>query len=224
MICEFQGIRLDVKARQIWRGEETVHLTRKAFELLLLLLEQRPHVVSSDQIHAHLWPKTFVTESSVQRLVSEIRQALGDDGHRQAILRTVHGVGYAFNAEVHVASPSGASPAEANVRAWLVAEYWHVPLHHGDNVIGREGDDVTKIDAPTISRRHARIRIEDDIVIEDLGSKNGTWVRDERVTGPTPVAEGDVIRLGSLVCSLRLVRSGEPTDTAVVEPSPPDHR
>ncbi len=56
-----------------------VHLTRKAFDLLLLLLETRPNAVTKDQIYARIWPDAFVTESSLHTLVREIRQALEHD-------------------------------------------------------------------------------------------------------------------------------------------------
>jgi DNA-binding winged helix-turn-helix (wHTH) protein len=76
------------------RRGEPVHLTRKAFLLLALLIERRPCVVTKNQILDCIWPDCHVSENSVANLISEIRGALG----RQAPdhLRTVHGVGYAF--------------------------------------------------------------------------------------------------------------------------------
>ena len=211
MLFEFGEIRVDVSSRQIWKGSETVHLTRKAFELLILLLKHRPAVVPNEQIHAHLWPETFVTESSVQRLVFEIRQAIGDDGQRQTLLRTVHGMGYAFSGSV-VEVRAGIESAPT-VRAWLVGAAWKVPLHEGDNVVGRSGDDVTVIDASTISRRHARIIVEESAWVEDLGSKNGTWVRDQRVTERTQVCDGDSVRLDALLFTFRSSHGLDSTDT-----------
>ena len=67
----------------------------------------------------------------------------------------------------------------------------------GDVVIGREGVDFV-IDDPEISRRHAVVRRTDDgIVVEDLGSRNGTWVNGRRITGPTAIADGGTVRLGT---------------------------
>jgi pSer/pThr/pTyr-binding forkhead associated (FHA) protein len=67
-----------------------------------------------------------------------------------------------------------------------------------DLTIGREGCDVVLPD-PEVSRRHAVMRVLDSgaVAIEDLGSTNGTWVNDDRVDGPTPVAPGDIVRFGN---------------------------
>lgn len=211
MQFEFGGTRVDVNSRQVWRGREEVHLTRKAFELLTLLLENRPSVVSKEQIHARLWPDTFVSESSIQALVSEIRQAI-DHREAQSWVRTVHGVGYAFSGDV-VEREARKAHGASDTLGWLVAESWKVPLRKGDNVLGRGGNDVIEIDASTISRRHARITVGETSWVEDLGSKNGTWVRDQRVNARTPLADGDPVRLGSLLFIFRTAHGDDSTDT-----------
>ena len=67
----------------------------------------------------------------------------------------------------------------------------------------------------TVSRRHVRIVIAAGrATIEDLGSKNGTFVNDQRVEGPTPVVEGDQVRMGSLLFTLRLSQPAGSTETA----------
>jgi DNA-binding winged helix-turn-helix (wHTH) protein len=94
----FGRISVDASARIIAVGARPVHLTRKAFDLLLLLLEHRATAVSKDAIYARLWPDTFVAESSLQTLVHEIRQAIDDGGTGTSWIRTVHGIGYSFAA------------------------------------------------------------------------------------------------------------------------------
>src|SRR5262245_51160621 len=162
----FNNVRVDVGARQVFRGAEPVHLTRKAFDLLALLIERRPEAVSKEDIHRHLWPETFVSESSLQALVSEIRQAVGDTGRRRAIVRTVHSVGYAFNVDVTVDQDSATD--QRAVRAWLVGELLRIPLYTGENVLGRGDEGVTMVDDVTVSRRHARVVVTaDGVTIED---------------------------------------------------------
>jgi DNA-binding winged helix-turn-helix (wHTH) protein len=211
VVYRFGDVQIDTAARQATRGGASVHLTKKAFDLLVLLIEQRPNVVPKEDIHARLWPDTFVSESSVQALISEIRQALDDESRR--LIRTVHGVGYACGAEI---VPAPAESKSGAVRAWLLADTWRVPLYDGDNVVGRGSDDVIPIDAPGISRRHARIVVGQDVTIEDLGSKNGTWLRDSRLTASAVLRDGDHIRLGSVLLTFRLARVADSTDTQAV--------
>jgi len=103
-------------------------------------------------IHRHLWPDTFVSEASLQALVSEVRPAVGDNGRTRSIVRTVHAVGYAFNVDVEQDADSGADQRAG--RAWLVGELSRIPLYAGENILGRD-DGVTMVDDTTVSRRHA---------------------------------------------------------------------
>lgn len=210
MTYEFGSCRIDVESRLVWRDASNIELTRKAFDLLLLLIQSRPAVVSKEDVYARLWPDTFVTESSIQALVSEIRQAIGDDGASQKWIRTVRGIGYAFCGEA--AETKSVGTRAALVRGWLVAESVRLPLREGDNIVGRDSDDVM-IDASGISRRHARITIGRTVFVEDLGSKNGTWVRDVRVTEPTALGDGDSVRFGHLLFTFRFSRAADSTDT-----------
>lgn len=209
MTISFGDARIDVDARRIWRGSEPVHLIRKAFDLLILLMENRRNAVTKEAIHQHLWPDTYVSESSLQALVSEIRQALGDSGRRQEIVRTIHGVGYAFEA----ASADPPPISSRTTLAWLIRDLDRVPLHAGDNVLGRGGDGVIDVDDPTVSRRHARIHIGTRTFIEDLGSKNGSWCGEKRVRRRLAIQDGDVVRLGSVRFTFRLARAAKSTET-----------
>jgi pSer/pThr/pTyr-binding forkhead associated (FHA) protein len=74
-----------------------------------------------------------------------------------------------------------------------------LPVQAG--TIGRDGCDINLAD-PEVSRRHAVIRADDagaPAAIEDLGSRNGTWVNDRRVDAPTPLRAGDVVKIGNTV-------------------------
>jgi hypothetical protein len=75
------------------------------------------------------------------------------------------------------------------------------PLSPGENVLGRDEEVNVRIDAPSVSRRHALITIVpgEPAKVADLGSKNGTWVSGRRIEGgPTPLADGDALRLGKV--------------------------
>jgi DNA-binding winged helix-turn-helix (wHTH) protein len=213
----FGDVCIDADARTCSTREGPRHLTRKAFDLLLLLLECRPNAVSKEQIYARLWPDTFVAESSLQTLIHEIRQAIDDPGSERSWIRTVHGIGYSFAGTVAASDASAVQDRLARPAAWLLGESTRIVLHTGENILGRgidEVDEVIDIDSPTISRRHARITIRERVTLEDLGSKNGTWLAGERLTGPHVVNDGDAVRLGSLTFKFRVAVQTKSTETA----------
>ena len=99
MRLQFDDLTFDDDTRQLWvRGEE-IRLSPKAFDLLALLVARRPNAVSKTDIRGQLWPRTFVSDSSLPSLVSEIRDAIADSRRKPGFVRTVHGFGYAFQAE-----------------------------------------------------------------------------------------------------------------------------
>jgi len=215
----FANIRVDPDSHQIWRDGREVHLTAKAFDLLLLLVSRRPHVASKADIRATLWPDTFVSDTNLPALVTEIRTTLGDDARQSRFVRTVHKHGYAFCAAIDEESkPQGL--ARVTARWWLVGAQEQVPLFDGENVLGREGAGITVIRSETVSRRHARFQVGDTVTIEDLGSKNGTFVGDQPVTVVRQVAAGDRVRLGSLLYTLIPARPEPSLTKSTDTPSP----
>jgi DNA-binding winged helix-turn-helix (wHTH) protein len=206
----FGGHRLDVKARQLFRGTTELHLSPKAFELLRLLVEHRTRALSKAELHEALWPATFVTEANLASVVAEVRRVLGDDVRRPTVIRTVHGFGYAFAGQVAPELPEGPVPRSC----WIIWRDREVPLRDGENIIGRDPGAAVLIDLPSVSRRHARVMVsEQGVTVEDLGSKNGTLVRAQRVTTPTAIDDGDDLQVGSVRLTLRLLRGGDATQT-----------
>jgi DNA-binding winged helix-turn-helix (wHTH) protein len=203
MPVRFADFTLDREQRLLTRAETTVPLARKAFDLLDLLVSERPRALSKERIRDQVWPKTFVSESTLNGLVAELRAALGDDAREPRYVRTVHGFGYAFVAEVvevgnYSAPAVGASPSRL-LTARLLWENRLIPLTAGDNVLGRDDDVGVRLDAPSVSRRHACIRIAagEPATIEDLDSKNGTWLAGRRLAGQREtLRHGDLLRVG----------------------------
>jgi DNA-binding winged helix-turn-helix (wHTH) protein len=212
MSLRFGDFVLDPGTRQLRRGEEERHLGPKAFELLELLLQRRPNVVTKGAIHDRLWPGTFVSGSTLATVVGEIRAALEDDASSPCFLRTVHGVGYAFCGDVREdetspaagrALPGTAGPA-VRLSFRLLFDDREISLRPGENLLGRVDDGVLWIDSPSVSRRHARIRVEGgQATLEDLGSKNGTYWRGARIIGPVLLSDGDEILLGKIKLTVR---------------------
>jgi DNA-binding winged helix-turn-helix (wHTH) protein len=214
MRLEFGEFTLDRGARQLLRGGRPLHLEPKAFELLALLLERRPEAVAKPEIRDRLWPDTFVSESNLTGLVAQLREALGDDPRQPTYIRTVHGFGYAFAGE-GVAAPARKSVSGGRAPR-VVWERRIIPLAPGENVLGRDEDVAVRIDSPGVSRRHARIVVEKGVArLEDLGSKNGTYWREERLQGPRALADGDTFRLGRLLLVFRDVAVAGSTKTEI---------
>ncbi len=80
--------------------------------------------------------------------------------------------------------------------------------------MGRDSGAQTDMHHPTISRRHARIIIAESVTIEDLGSKNGTWLEEVRLTEPRTLEDGALVALGSVTFTFRLVRQTMSTASA----------
>ena len=98
MVIRFRDCVLDRDARALVRRGRPVHLTPKAFDVLALLVSERPRALKKVEILDRVWPGTFVTDASLTRTIHEIREAIGDES--STTIRTVHGHGYAFAAEV----------------------------------------------------------------------------------------------------------------------------
>ena len=190
----FGEFLLEPHTRRLLRAGEPVHLTPKALDLLMFLLARRPDAVSKDEIHAHLWPGTFVSDTNLTALVFEVRQALGESARRQAYIRTVQRFGYAFDAQ--------AAPFLATGR--VIHKGVEVTLVPGENVLGRSRSAAVRVDSPKVSRRHAVIRAAGlTASLEDCGSRHGTFLRGERVTTPVPLFDGDEFSLGPVVLTFR---------------------
>jgi len=100
------------------------------------------------------------------------------------------------------------------VRCWIIWEFGHVGLPDGEHLLGRDADVAVWLESPTISRHHARIRVSgEDVTIEDLGSKNGTYLRGERLVASVAVMDGDEIRNGSVPIKIRLLKMVDSTVT-----------
>ena len=202
MKVSFADFSLDSGTRELQHRGRTIHLSPKAFDLLVLFLERRPGVVDKETIREKLWPGTNVVDANLNNLASEIRSALGDDSQQPRFLRTVHRVGYAFCGAVE--TPAA---AESPGRMFLVLGERRFLLT-ADQTIGRDPECAVWIDVPGVSRRHARIRLahtgaSSAAVLEDLDSTNGTFVDGKRVTKPVTLADGQSIRVGEATLTFR---------------------
>jgi len=204
---------LDSDTRELLVGGRPVPLQPKAFQLLELLLQARPKAVSKGQIHERLWPGTFVSDSTLTSLVTDIRTAIRDEARKGRLVRTVHRFGYAFSGvaqEMRETSPV----AERGSIYWLVQGRQRIQLEAGETIIGRDPCAAVFLDDRSVSRQHARIVVSPEgATLEDLGSKNGTYLREEKVESRLPLSDGDEILVGSVPLTLRILPSPESTET-----------
>src|SRR5262245_42173339 len=203
--ARFGEFVLDVDLRQLRGPSGDLHLSPKAFDLLALLVVNRTRVLSKVELQERLWPETFVIDTNLASLIAEIRDALSDDAKHPRFIRTAHRIGYAFCGTVaDEATTPPVAIASLNL-CWLLKDGRRIPLSSGENILGRDLEGIIDIDSPSVSRRHARIRVlEHDATIEDLESKNGTYVRGERVsTAPVTLSDGDDLRVGSVSLRFR---------------------
>ena len=203
--ARFGEFVLDVDLRQLRGPSGDLHLSPKAFDLLALLVANRTRVLSKVELQEQLWPQTFVIDTNLASLIAEIREALNDDAKHPRFIRTAHRVGYAFCGTVADDFTTPPVAIASLHLCWLLKDGRRIPLLPGDNILGRDLEGTIDIDSPSVSRRHARIRVlERDATIEDLESKNGTYVRGERVSAaPVPLSDGDELRIGSVSLRFR---------------------
>jgi len=200
MKLKFGDCVLDLRARQLVRDEQMVPLEPKMYELLEVLIKRRPAVVSNNELDELLWPQVYVARTSLTRLVSELRNVLGDTPRDSRIIRTVYKTGYSFCADV-ICLPSAGSPPAAIELVWKKQS---LLLPEGEHIAGRDAECSLLIDATTVSRRHARITVvSGTATIEDLDSTNGTHVNGTRISQPTRLTPGSELALGSEVLQVR---------------------
>ncbi len=96
----FEPFRLDTVNLCLWRAEERVPLTPKAFDILRYLVERADRLVTQDEILEALWPETFVNPEGVRKYILEIRKVLGDRRHEPLFIETFPKRGYQFIAKV----------------------------------------------------------------------------------------------------------------------------
>ena len=213
MAFRFARFSLDGAARQLLAGQREVHLSPKALELLLLLVEHRSRAMSKAEIQEHLWPSTFVGEANLPTLVAEIRRALDDRARDSRYVRTVHRYGYRFVAPVDEEPVPELGLAPGPTMSVSSADR-RFALRDGTTLIGRGEDVAVRIESGNVSRHHARITVRgDQAVLEDLGSKNGTFVLGSRITGAHALRDGDEIHVGPVVLTFRVASSSRATET-----------
>src|SRR5687768_45441 len=104
-VC-FGGFRLDFGDERLWRGQEWIPLSPKAFAVLRYLLSHAGQLVTKDALFAAVWPETSVSEWALTVTIRALRRGLGDQARRPQFIETVHRRGYRFIAPVTPVVPA----------------------------------------------------------------------------------------------------------------------
>lgn len=196
MRLRFGEFTLDTDLRQLRCGTVDRRLSPQGFELLNLLIDNRPRALSKREIYEHLWPDVSFSDATLSGLVAEVRRALNETAMREEFLRTEPRFGYAFHGDAYEEGPP-TPRVDGRIRGWLVLPTGQVCLRDGEYVMGRDENVAVRFDSLSVSRHHARIRVSrDGATIDDLHSMNGTYLNGERLTSPVRLADGDEISLG----------------------------
>jgi DNA-binding winged helix-turn-helix (wHTH) protein len=217
MRLAFGDCLFDGECRTLLRDGHPVHVTPKAFQMLELLIERRPQAVSKADLGRWLWPDTFVSDGSLANVVAEVREAIGDDARRPRFIRTLQRFGYAFCGDVEELPAIMVGASRPRRRLVLLGR--EIALEDGDWLIGRAADCRVCLDSAAVSRHHARLRISGaESTLEDLGSKNGTYLCGQRLSSPVRLEDGDRLSLGGVTIVFRSTRADSSTDRLDLEP------
>jgi DNA-binding winged helix-turn-helix (wHTH) protein len=217
---------LDVDACMLTRFGVVVPLPPKTFALLVTLVRRAPGVVRRQELVDTVWPRELVNDEALTQRVMLLRRALGDEVKKPRYIASMPRWGYRLVAPVERigASPlpvaeQAESPAARGTPCVVIHGGKETSLLEGENILGRDSAAVVRIDSLDVSRRHARIVVSlGQAVLEDLGSKNGTFVRGHRLEGPTRLADGDTIAVGPILLTFRVVSLAGTTVTNPLTP------
>lgn len=216
MILRVGPCEIDSDRRLIQLNGIEQRLSRKAFDLLLALVEKRPKVVKKDDLIKRVWPDTFVADANLAILIGDVRAALGDDAKEPRIIKTHHRIGYSFAADVTELFPS----RDGNEPVFLLVDAKRqIPLFEGVAKLGRDASCDIVIDDASVSRVHAVLSVSGGrLTVEDRDSKNGTRVDNQRIDDVTVVEAGQRLRFGSIDLIVRDQRSaGNSTVTVLAD-------
>jgi len=204
---------------RISRAGRVVRLRPRAMDVLICLALEAGELASKQNLIDAVWHTEFVSEHALTQVIAEIRAALGDDARNPTYIENIPRRGYRLVATVTPVTASASPVRYGSLPFKLQGEDYDHSLSQGPNIIGRTPDADISIDRTAVSRCHARIVVQGTTAtIEDLGSKNGTYLNGKRLEQPALLTTGDEIWIGRSVARLRFLVEGEPTMTEKTVP------
>jgi len=197
--------RVEPALGAIKRGETLRHVEPKVMAALIALARRAGEVLTKAELTDAVWQVPFISENRLVGVIADLRRAFGDDAGAPRIVETIPTRGYRLAVPVEWCDAEATTPAPVSHFVLESADHTY-QLRQGVNIIGREADADVCVNSEWVSRVHARIdAVGDGAVLEDLGSKNGTYHNGAKLTGPAQLHDGDEVRLGRGAVVLRFV-------------------
>ncbi len=199
---------------RISRDGTVLQLRPRAMDVLAALTAAAGALASKRDLIDAVWQTEFVSDHALTQVIAELRAALGDDARNPVYIENIPRKGYRLVAAVTPFEAVVSPVRQATFPLRLQGDGTEYPLAQGSNVIGRTADAAVPIDRTEVSRCHARILVQGTTAtVEDLGSKNGTFLNGQRLQQPSVLNDGDEIWIGRSIARFRYLVEGEPTQT-----------
>jgi DNA-binding winged helix-turn-helix (wHTH) protein len=193
------------------QGDSEARLDLKTMDLLVFLAEHAGEVLSKQRLVDSVWEVEVIADGTLTHAIAQLRKSLGDNARSPSYIETIPKRGYRLIAAVRMTDVVAPVHRFTASRFRLAAHDGETALVEGENLIGRDRKASIRIDCPGVSRRHARIVVEGGTaVLEDLGSKNGTFLAGRQLAQPARLAHGDEIRIGQTVARFTFVVDDSP--------------
>ena len=121
MVYRFGDCSLDTRQHRLQRAGQPMRLRSKVFQILCYLLEHRDRTVLKQELCEQVWPQQFISDATLESTVRAVRQAIGDTGRAQLLIRTVYGYGYRFIMSVEVGSDISPGAPGATIQSLPVS-------------------------------------------------------------------------------------------------------
>jgi len=219
-IVRFGSFELDLATGELRKKGGRVRLQEQPFQVLAMLVQRPGDLVTREELRARLWPDAVFVDfdQGLNKAVTKIRSALGDLAASPRFVETLERRGYRFIAPVGLVGPLPRPATSGDARVTVVRLVWgdrSLPLGEGTHVIGRDPAATIWVDSSLASRRHAALVVtRSSITVEDLGSRNGTFVNGARIIETSRLAHGDELRVGPARFIVHAPSAGQLTVTA----------
>jgi len=196
MVRTFADCTIDTDRRELHRGGTLVPIEPQVFQLLAHLIAHPDRIVTKDELNEAIWNGRIVSESALSSRIKSARQAIGDDGRSQALIRTVHGQGFRF-----VGADDEITPARMNDGA--ARERPVVAVASFENLSGDAGEEYfaegMTADILATLAKHRWLSVVSRNTMRQFRGKATSVADVVRETGANYVVEGSVRRAGSRI-------------------------